>query len=181
MVLVDPAHEELNARLPAAIMQLDKQRTQQTQRELAFYRPLARMGVLALAHTWITMDDRLPVASRETAPALMADPKFLDTLIAEQNSAEANLAQVAAAKITTVGNIPLIVLSAGQHALPGGDIPAALVEELAQAWQQLQAELALLSPQGKQVAMAESGHYIQLEQPQVVIDAIDEVVAAARQ
>ena len=57
----------------------------------------------------------------------------------------------------------------------------ALVAEMAQVWQQLQAELAMRSPQGKQVAVAESGHYIHLEQPQVVIDAINEVVAVARE
>lgn len=180
MVFVDSSHEEQNARLPATIVQLGQQGTEQEQRELALYKPLARMGVLALAHTWLPANPMLPLATQATEQALIADPKYLDTLFAEQNSAESNLAQVAAAKITTVGNIPLIVLSAGKHELPGGAIPPALVEEMAQAWRQLQAELATRSPQGKQVAVAESGHYIHLEQPQVVIAAIDQVVIAAR-
>ncbi|MCB0111099.1 MAG: alpha/beta hydrolase [Caldilineaceae bacterium] len=179
MVLVDSSHEAQSIRLPAAIVQLGQQGTAAQQRELALYKPLARMGVLALAHTWLPANPMLPVATQATEQALIADPKYLDTLFAEQNSAESNLAEVAAAQIKSVGNIPLIVLSAGKHELPGGAIPPELVAEMAQVWQQLQAELAALSPQGKQVVVAESGHYIHLEQPQVVIDAINEVVAAA--
>ncbi|MEZ4710142.1 MAG: alpha/beta hydrolase [Caldilineaceae bacterium] len=181
MVLVDSSHEEQSARLPAAIVQLGQQGTAEQQRELALYKPLARMGLLALAHTWLPANPMLPLATQETEQALIADPKYLDTLFAEQNSAESNLAEVAAAKVTTVGNIPLIVLSAGKHELPGSAIPPESVEEMAQVWQQLQAELAALSPQGQQVAVAESGHYIHLEQPQVVIAAIDEVVAAVNE
>ncbi|MEZ4681519.1 MAG: alpha/beta hydrolase [Caldilineaceae bacterium] len=181
MVLVDSSHEEQSARLPAAIVQLGQQGTAAQQRELALYKPLARMGLLALAHSWLPANPMLPLATQETEQALIADPKYLDTLFAEQNSADANLAEVAAAQIATVGDIPLIVLSAGQHMLPGGDISPALVAEMAQAWQQLQGELTRLSPQGQQVTVAESGHYIHLEQPQVVIDAIDQVVTAARE
>ncbi|MEZ4735040.1 MAG: hypothetical protein R3E79_48715 [Caldilineaceae bacterium] len=52
----------------------------------------------------------LPVAARETEQALMAEPKFLDTFIAEQTTAEAHVAEVAATQMTTLGDIPLIVL-----------------------------------------------------------------------
>jgi hypothetical protein len=44
----------------------------------------------------------------------------------------------------------------------------------------MQADLATLSPQGKQFIAEESGHYIQVDQPELVIDAIREVVEAAR-
>lgn len=181
MVLVDSSHEEQEARLPAAFVQLAKQGAQQSERELGFYTPLAKMGVLALAHAMLPVDDRLPAASQETEQALVANPKVLETLIAEQKMADSNLAQVAAAGITTLGNIPLIVLSAGRHDFPPGtDISTAVIEQMEQVWQQLQVELTMRSPQGKQVLVAESGHYIHLEQPQVVIDAINQVVAAAR-
>jgi hypothetical protein len=38
----------------------------------------------------------------------------------------------------------------------------------------------MLSPQGKQVLASQSGHYIQLAQPPLVIDDIEQVVANAR-
>jgi hypothetical protein len=49
-----------------------------------------------------------------------------------------------------------------------------------QLWQELQAEPAALSSQGKLMMAEGGGHYIQLERPQLVIDAIAEVVTAAR-
>ena len=49
-----------------------------------------------------------------------------------------------------------------------------------QLWQQLQAELAGLSSRGRLVVATDSGHYIQLERPELVIDAIGEVVAAGQ-
>jgi hypothetical protein len=46
--------------------------------------------------------------------------------------------------------------------------------------QDLQAELAALSSRGRLVVAQDSGHYIQLERPRLVTDAIAEVVTAAR-
>jgi hypothetical protein len=47
-------------------------------------------------------------------------------------------------------------------------------------WQALQAELAALVPGGRQVIAAESGHYVQLQQPEPVIATIQQVVEAVR-
>ena len=49
-----------------------------------------------------------------------------------------------------------------------------------QLWQQLQAELAGLSSRGQLVVAHDSGHYIQLERPQLVLDAIAEVLTVAQ-
>jgi hypothetical protein len=60
-------------------------------------------------------------------------------------------------------------------------VSAEVAAALDQAWQQMQTELAELSPQGTRVVATESGHYVQLDQPQLVIDAVKQVVAAVRQ
>ena len=52
---------------------------------------------------------------------------------------------------------------------------------MAQAWQIMQAELAAQSSNGEQIVAEQSGHYIQLEQPQLVIDAVRQVVEAAQE
>jgi hypothetical protein len=44
----------------------------------------------------------------------------------------------------------------------------------------MQAELAALSTRGKHIIAEESGHYIQVTHPQLVIDAIREVVEAVQ-
>jgi pimeloyl-ACP methyl ester carboxylesterase len=69
--------------------------------------------------------------------------------------------------------MPLIVLTAQLATLPEDPL-------VAQTGYELQAQLARLVPNGKQVMVANSGHFIQLDQPQAVVDAIQEVVAAAR-
>jgi pimeloyl-ACP methyl ester carboxylesterase len=181
MVLVDSSHEEQSLRFPAAYVEFSKKFAQQQISQLDFYKFFVAMGVAALDPSLVPASDKLPLATRETYQALFADPKVLETIIAETKAAESNLAQVGAARITTLGNIPLVVLSAGRHDLPpGANISSEVLQQVEQVWQQLQIELTRLSPQGKQVLVPQSGHFIQLEQPQLVIDAIDQVVNEVR-
>ena len=81
---------------------------------------------------------------------------------------EANLFPEYAAKLRkagSLGNTPLIVLTPVSSS---------------STWMELQKELAGLSSQGKLLAVEGTGHYIQLGRPDVVIDAVREVVEAAR-
>jgi len=183
MVLVESSHEEQISRFPEAFVKFRKQSTQRFLQQLKAYKLLVAIGAFALAPSKVPVDDKLPQASREIYQALAAaDTKFVETVIAEQRAVEPNLAQVNAARITTLGNIPLIVLSRGQSDLSpsGADLSPEVIQQVEQIWQQLQTELALLSPQGKRAVAEQSGHYIQLKQPQLVIDAIKQVVADAR-
>jgi pimeloyl-ACP methyl ester carboxylesterase len=72
--------------------------------------------------------------------------------------------------------IPLIVLSKGQ---PFG-IPSGLGRAVERAWSRGQRYLASLEPGTPHIVAAHSGHYVQVEEPKLVIDAISRVVAAAR-
>jgi pimeloyl-ACP methyl ester carboxylesterase len=54
------------------------------------------------------------------------------------------------------------------------------VEEDERLWRQLQHELAQMVPGGRLVIAAESGHDIPQEQPELVLDAIGDVVRAGR-
>ena len=79
--------------------------------------------------------------------------------------------------------LPLVVLSAmgppgGPESVP--NVPLGLSEAMAAAWPASQAFLARLVPDARQVVVPDTGHYIQLEQPPVVIDAIRQVVEAVR-
>jgi len=73
-------------------------------------------------------------------------------------------AQAAAA--SSLGDLPLVVLSGDHHAAP-----------YAAAWQ---CELALLSSRGRQLVVNDSGHWIHLDHPEVVTSVIRQVVTAAR-
>jgi pimeloyl-ACP methyl ester carboxylesterase len=78
-----------------------------------------------------------------------------------------------ARQIKTFPDIPLIVLSAGK---PEFDITQEVLEKL----QELHADLANQSPQGVHIVAHESGHAIQLDKPELVIDAIRQVIENVR-
>jgi pimeloyl-ACP methyl ester carboxylesterase len=71
--------------------------------------------------------------------------------------------------------MPLVVLA---HGHPDPDTPFVELEE--PFWRQLQRELAHLVPGGRLVVATESGHDIHHEQPELVLDAIRDVVLAVR-
>lgn len=72
----------------------------------------------------------------------------------------------------TLGDLPLIVLKASIRA--ADDYPPDDV------WNATQEQLAHLSSRG-QLIVVPSGHFIQLEQPAVVIDAIQQVIAQSKE
>jgi pimeloyl-ACP methyl ester carboxylesterase len=182
MVLVDASHEKQFARFPEAFTRLAAQQEQQIELDAGRERPLVELGLVALWNEVNPPDAQLPHTAGEALQAFYArDTVMRESTVAEVQAFRANLEQLGAAQITTFGDIPLIVLSRGQPTPIFDTAISAEIEHMDRAWQQLQVELAQLSPQGKQVVATESGHYIPLDQPHLVIDAIEQVVAEARQ
>jgi pimeloyl-ACP methyl ester carboxylesterase len=72
--------------------------------------------------------------------------------------------------------MPLVVLARGRPEDPG----AAFVEQDERLWRQLQRELAHLVPGGRLVIATDSSHDIQHQQPELVLEAIHDVVRAVR-
>ena len=63
-------------------------------------------------------------------------------------------------------------------AFPG--FPRELAIRLEHAWQEQQQQLLPLSSQSRQMVAHHSGHYLQLEEPELVVNAIRSVVELAR-
>ena len=89
----------------------------------------------------------------------------------------------------TIPRVPTVVLSADRKVISAADIasgqlPAFVTQEFADAlWSAQQAaqdDLAASLPGATHVTRTDSGHYIHVEQPQVVVEAITQVVAQAR-
>jgi len=76
----------------------------------------------------------------------------------------------------TLGNIPLIVLTRGSGGFEGRQDSAELENERLA----MQEELAGLSSNSKHIVDKNSGHNIHLEDPKIVISAIEEVIQAVR-
>jgi pimeloyl-ACP methyl ester carboxylesterase len=86
----------------------------------------------------------------------------------------------AASKATPLPPIPFIVISKGKPFEVPPDLPSWLPAALEQAWVTGQDELARLLPNAPHRTATKSSHYVQIEEPQLVIDAIRQAVDAAR-
>lgn len=78
----------------------------------------------------------------------------------------------------SLGAIPLIVVSAGKSNF--GAFPPRMAAPLDATWNRLQASLTQLSSNSKQIIAQNSSHCVQCSEPELVIDAILQVVQAAR-
>jgi pimeloyl-ACP methyl ester carboxylesterase len=78
-----------------------------------------------------------------------------------------------------LGALPLVVVTRGHSPLPS-TVPAGLRARLEGVWQTLQTDLAGLSTESEHMVARQSGHFIQLDQPALVVGAIQQVVAAVR-
>jgi pimeloyl-ACP methyl ester carboxylesterase len=78
--------------------------------------------------------------------------------------------------------VPFFVLTRG---IPTTDFPSGVsadfAKEFEQAWQSEQNRLVSLEPNSKHEIAGKSGHYIMVQQPELVIDAIQQVVNAVRE
>ena len=76
------------------------------------------------------------------------------------------------------GDLPMIVLTATTHG--ESQMPPALrasLQAFEPAWRQAHARLAAISTRGR-YELVQSGHYIQFDRPDVVIDAVDVVLSS---
>jgi pimeloyl-ACP methyl ester carboxylesterase len=97
--------------------------------------------------------------------------------VAEEKAFAESAAQAAAAG--PLGDLPLAVVSHDPDR-PSSDLPADLAKPTNDAWEKMQEELAHLSSKGTQAVARNSGHYIQIDRPDMVIDAVQGVIEQAR-
>jgi pimeloyl-ACP methyl ester carboxylesterase len=103
-----------------------------------------------------------------TVPPRLVDPEGIDSWTSERQTR-------LALRRSPLRPMPLVVLT---HGHPDPDTPFVELEE--PFWRQLQRELAQLVPGGRLVIATQSGHIIQDDQPELVLDAIRDVVLAVR-
>src|SRR5215217_6037414 len=104
-------------------------------------------------------------------------PELADYLDRERLDTDASAAQMRAAAISPLRPLPLVVLTHGRPWDWPSDYPAAALEAV---WLPLQEELAALVPDGRLVVAEQSRHFIPGDQPDLVIDEIQQVVDAVR-
>jgi pimeloyl-ACP methyl ester carboxylesterase len=105
---------------------------------------------------------KLPAPILPVVRALWSQPKNFISLGQHVVAFAVSAAQAAA--VSSLWDLPLVVLSGGHRATPYTD------------WQR---DLAQLSSRGRHVVASDCGHWIHLDHPELVTRAIREVVAAS--
>jgi pimeloyl-ACP methyl ester carboxylesterase len=124
---------------------------------------LARIGLVRVLAGPLGLIRDLPPEAKSAFTAFSVTPRSVQAWSDEGASLQASLAQADAVK--TFGDLPLIVLTAGQNNQAN--------------WQAMQAELLQLSSNSQQI-IVDSGHNIQIEQPEAVVAAIVKMVSQLR-
>ena len=165
MVLVDASHPEQRKRFPPALNDLDAGWIRDEE-FLEFTTPLGIPRLLGFCgHDAVVRSAECNFHTvREGVAELKAFPESADQTLTAGS----------------LGDVPLVVLSHDPNT-PQPDLPEDLVKPTNDAWQQMQTELAQLSTRGTQVMAKNSGHYIQLDRPDLVIEAVRNVVDQVRQ
>lgn len=125
---------------------------------------------------------KLPEDTLQTYRDLTAaDSKSAREAQAELASLEESSQQERVAKITSLGGLPLVVLSHGYlEPRPLDPIGKEHHAEYEAFWRTDQAGLAALSSQGQLIIAAKSGHYIQLDEPELVVAAIGQILVTLK-
>ena len=94
-------------------------------------------------------------------------PRYWAAASSELANIERSLKDIRA--VSSLGNLPLIVLSQGSK-------DPEVSDERVQRWASLQLDLTKLSSNSQRIVAEDSGHLIQLDQPELVVDAVQQIV-----
>lgn len=173
MVLVDSTHEEQYLRTPEVETSIPA-----TVSQFRMLSLLSSTGFMALAPQSIP-NPGMPDDLFALEKAIWATTGYFSTGAAEMAALLDSAAEVRAMRITSFGNLPLSVLSAGLHP----PLPSLSDAENQEFWREqlaMQSELVELSVNSVQTIAEQSGHAIQFDQPELVLDAIRQIVEAVR-
>ncbi len=161
LVLVDSVHEDELVRLPG-----ERQANLDYMKQLSLCQALTPFGIGRFTGFYNGFVAEYPPTVRPAAKAQFSQTRHCQTTYDELAAWDESSAQVRAAR-HPLGHLPLVVLTHGISPLgPQGE----------QVWQALQRDLAGLSSDSAHIIATRSGHYILLEQPDLVIAAIKQVL-----
>jgi pimeloyl-ACP methyl ester carboxylesterase len=194
LVLVDSTHPD--QREPAMMLSPVTRMSTPARRTICGLLPLAsRFGLIRFVLRNTAVDAPTEFSSRQSeAVRALRDQRVKGfeteavqgcaatkggSLQAESGSGDIEVDE-AARRAGGLGSRPLVVLTAGQYWKPDGDpLAAQQISEFHRVWvNQLQAALAKLSTDGKQVVVENSDHGIPGNAPEAVVKAVREVVRA---
>lgn len=164
MVLVDASHPEQEKRFPPELKNMEGT----WQREAEFLEYMMPFGIPRLLGLCDEEPGQRAVECNfHTAREGVAELKAFPVSASE------------AAATGALGDLPLAVLSHDPDK-PSAELPPDLAQPTNEAWEKMQEELSHLSTRGTQTVAKNSSHYIQIDRPDVVVEAVRNVVDQAR-
>ena len=164
MVLVDSSHPDQMRRMPPEVMKA-QDRADLLMKAIPYLLPL---GMIRYAGA--CGDDAVAREAGCRAESFRESSADMKAFV--QSSAEVRATG-------SLGDLPLIVLSHDPKILSPA-ISAAAGAKMNQLWEELQEDLRHLSTRGSRQVVDGATHYIQLDRPEVVIDAIHRLWEGAR-
>ncbi len=164
MVLVDSSHPDQENRFPPELKNMEGTWLREAE-FLEYSMPIGIPRLMGLCDE--EPDQRAAECNFHTAREGVAELKAF-----AQSASQA-------ADTGSLEDMPLAVLSHDPDK-PSAELPADLAKPTNDAWEKMQEELGHLSTRGTQTIAKNSGHYIQLDRPELVIDAVRSVVNQVR-
>jgi pimeloyl-ACP methyl ester carboxylesterase len=163
LVFVDSSHEEMGSRVTK------KERNEATGqlRLLRFGRYLMPFGLQRLLGLPVSNARDLPPRARNEAKAIGYRSSSYFALY-DEASALLKEESDGTLKLTSIPHVPLTVLVSDENI------------RRVKIWETLQRELADLSPDSRFEIVSHSGHFIQVDQPDVVVSAVRHVLLRSR-
>lgn len=165
MVLVDASHPDQENRFPPELKNMEGTWLREAE-FLEYTMPFGVPRLLGLCE-----NDPVPRAAECNFHSAREN-------VAELKAVSESAAETAATP--SLGDLPLAVLSHDPKKA-SSEFPPDLARPVNEAWEKMQEEMAHLSTRGTQTIVQNSSHYIQIDQPDAVIDAVHAVVEQARQ
>jgi pimeloyl-ACP methyl ester carboxylesterase len=173
MVLVDASHEDQVRESPANIRKWWENSSKEFQRQMEFRALAIWFGVARFASRKQTQE----------FAHLDLQPKFVYAMRSESENFEESATEVRAAG--TLGDKPLIVLTAGKDMADPAHLPKGISKEDLKDYDHiwiddLQMREARLSSRGKRIMVPDSDHMIPLERPDAIASAVREVCTTSK-
>lgn len=179
LILVDPANEEMIMQAPEIFKKSFRAMLTNRAKEMDLVILFNQIGLLALSPTSIPPHPDLPDNAQDTYRALLAfDDKFFITYIEELNQFEKILDDFSKENSAVKqSNIPLYVLTTGKFPTPPELIVDAITRsQINSLWFNLHQKLVKNSVGSRFIKVENSGHSIQTDQPEIVVNLIKQML-----
>jgi pimeloyl-ACP methyl ester carboxylesterase len=178
LVLVDPSHEDVGR----ALFALDPESRLKNKEYLANLNRCLNVEARQLvadsalnAQCVDQPDPRYSARVSSASTALAVQPSQVAAWISEMTNVWTESADQVRGEMRPLGELPLVILTK-EAARPASNETAQMRDAKNLVLERQHDQTAALSRRGRRTVVPDSGHYIQLDQPSVVIDAILEVL-----